>query len=136
MRKVVLVLCILSGSFTPVVAELSAKGAAFLQEIGIDPNAPLIKSIADDVVIHKGDPTMLDEFASKRMKNAVSRFIKMRTFIRDYRRDPKTPLPAGDDFFYEFLTDEERVIVKALLDKRNKEEMKKLEEMIKNRRKP
>lgn len=97
-----------------------------MREVGFDPDSPLVKSIADDELTFRGDPTSLDDWASRGSKNVTRQIIIMRTFIRDYKKDKNTKPPSYGDWNGEFLSNEELALVKPITDKKAEELVKQL----------
>src|SRR5438477_4542947 len=67
----------------PAAAELSPKSIEFLKEIGIDPESPIIKAVADDAVPDRqGKPMNLEELALHKNALGIRRFVATRNFLR------------------------------------------------------
>ena len=94
-------------------AELSPKAVEYLKEIGLDPESPPVKAVAEDSVPgHEGQPINLDALAQHKNALGVRRFIATRNFLRAYRADQNTRIPAADDYESSYLTAEEKAIVR------------------------
>lgn len=76
--------------------------ASFLKELGLDPGAKDILSIAGDKVTAKsGKIYSLDSLAAKRDENGVKAFIATRVFLHAFQKNPETEFP--DDELYNIL---------------------------------
>ena len=94
-------------------AQVSQQTAAYLQEIGIDPNAPDVVEVSQDSV---GEIT-LDSLAAERDEAKVRRFIYTRTFMHRFLADSKNLSIEPDKYDIAFLTPDE---VKLITDDLNK----------------
>jgi hypothetical protein len=76
--------------FAPPLQEQTARvnpqAAAYLQEIGIDPNAPDVVEVSQDEV----GAYSLDSLAAEREETQVRRFIYTRIFMHRFLADPDT----------------------------------------------
>lgn len=90
-------------------AELQPKSIAFLIELGFDPKSPKITDIVNDQVGERN----LDNMAAERDKDGVKRFIATRNFVRQYRKNTKTPFPSREFYETRYLTAEEVTFVSA-----------------------
>jgi len=101
-------------AFAPAArAELSPQAAGFLKEIGLDPDSPRVKAVADDSIVDRqGKRISLDELARRKDAPAVRRFIATRNFLRDYEADTNTRIPAAEDYESSYLTTDERAQVR------------------------
>jgi hypothetical protein len=117
MRLFIVLLSVVLLAAAPVLAELSATTGGYLQEIGIDPGSREIAAVANDRVrLRDGSVASLDELARKQKSKAdIMRFVGTRHFVRAYRQDAATRLPATDRFDEMYLTDEERALVRPAL---------------------
>ena len=97
----------------PVLADLTSSTSGYLKEIGIDPQSPEIESMADEkVAMRGGGVASIDEFAKqKKSKQEILRFVSTRRFVKAYRENPNTRLPAADDYDPAYVTDEEKTLV-------------------------
>jgi hypothetical protein len=93
-------------------ARVSAPTAAYLQEIGIDPNAPDVVEVSQDAV----GAYSLDSLAAGRDETQVRRFIYTRTFMHRFLADPDNVRIEPDKYDISFLTPEE---VKLIADELN-----------------
>jgi hypothetical protein len=99
-------------SASSAAAELSRSATEFMKEIGVDPASEKVRSLLNDVVqTRNGEIASVEEFASKRNKAALLRFISTRNFVQAYVRDGNTRLPATEDYEPLFLTKEEKAFV-------------------------
>lgn len=106
------VLCLLLLA-APARAELSPKAVEYLNEIGLDPESPAVKTAAEDRVPgREGKPVSLDELAQRKNASAVRKFIATRNFLRAYQADENTPIPSADAYEASYLTAEERAHVR------------------------
>jgi len=94
-------------------AGLQPTTAAFLQELGINPNSPEVTAVAND----QADKYSLDSLAAKRDEDGVKRFIATRNFIRKFHQNPKTPQPPADLYNMYMLTTAERAEINDYLAK-------------------
>lgn len=87
--------------------------ADYLKAIGIDLQSAGVASVARDVVpLQDGGTASLDELAKqKKSKTEILRFVSTRLFVRAYREDPTTRLPATVDYEATYLTPEEKKLV-------------------------
>lgn len=97
----------------PVLADLAPSTGGYLKEIGLDPQSPEIESVANEIVaMRNGGVASLDELAKqKKSKQEILRFVSTRRFVKAYRENPNTRLPAADDYDAAFVTDEEKTII-------------------------
>ena len=97
----------------PVLADLTSSTSGYLKEVGIDPQSPEIESMADEkVAMRGGGVASIDEFAKqKKSKREILRFVSTRRFVKAYRENPGTRLPAADDYDAAYVTDEEKALV-------------------------
>jgi hypothetical protein len=93
-------------------ARVSPPTAAYLQEIGIDPNAPDVVEVSQDAV----GAYSLDSLAAGRDETQVRRFIYTRTFMHRFLADPDNVRIEPDKYDISFLTPEE---VKLIADELN-----------------
>ena len=93
-------------------ARVSPPTAAYLQEIGIDPNAPDVVEVSQDEV----GVYSLDSLAAQRDETQVRRFIYTRTFMHRFLADPDNVRIEPDKYDISFLTPEE---VKLIADELN-----------------
>lgn len=93
-------------------ARVSPPTAAYLQEIGIDPNAPDVVEVSQDAV----GAYSLDSLAAQRDETQVRRFIYTRTFMHRFLADPDNVRIEPDKYDISFLTPEE---VKLIADELN-----------------
>jgi hypothetical protein len=94
-------------------ARVSPPAAAYLQEIGIDPNAPDVVEVSQDEV----GAYSLDSLAAQRDETKVRRFIYTRTFMHRFLADPDNVRIEPDKYDIAFLTPEE---VNLIADELNK----------------
>ena len=102
---------------TALGGKLQPVSAAFLRELGIDPEAEEVTTILNDQVgtWSYGFPYSLDSLAALRDENGVQQFIATRNFARKYLKDPKTKFPPSEVYQTEFLTEDEvQFILKEL----------------------
>ena len=94
---------------TALGGKLQPASAAFLRELGIDPESEQITNILDDQMgaWSIGFPYSLDSLAAMRDENGVQQFIATRNFVRKYMKDPKTPFPPHEFYQTEFLKEDE-----------------------------
>jgi outer membrane biosynthesis protein TonB len=105
-----------SPSATPLqeqTARVNPQVAAYLQEIGIDPNAPDVVEVSQDAV----GAYSLDALAAQREETQVRRFIYTRIFMHRFLADPDNVRIEPDKYDISFLTPEE---VKLIADELNK----------------
>lgn len=97
----------------PVLADLTSSTSGYLKEIGIDPQSPEIEGMAEEkVTMRGGGVASIDEFAKqKKSKQEILRFVSTRRFVKAYRENPNTRLPAADDYDAAYVTDEEKALV-------------------------
>jgi outer membrane biosynthesis protein TonB len=102
---------------TPPLQERTARvnpaAAVYLQEIGIDPNAPDVVEVSQDEV----GAYSLDSLAAQRDETQVRRFIYTRTFMHRFLADPDNVRIEPDKYDIAFLTREE---VSLIADELNK----------------
>lgn len=116
MRLFIVLFSVALLSAAVVFADLSETTAGYLKEIGLDPHSGEIAAIADETVATKTGVISLDRLArEKKSKAEILRFAGTRRFVKAYRQDPNTRLPATDHFDAAFLTDEERALVRPAL---------------------
>jgi hypothetical protein len=117
MRLFVVLLSITLLAAAPVFAELSATTNGYLQEIGIDPDGSDIAAVAGDRIgLRDGTVASLDELARRQKSKAdIMRFIGTRRFVQAYKQDAATRLPPTDRFDANYLTEEERALVRPAL---------------------
>src|SRR5262249_40847539 len=84
-------------------ATVRPETAAYLQEIGIDPNAPDVVEISQDIV----GAYSLDALAAERDEVRVRRFIYTRTFLHRFLADSNNLHIEPDKYDIGFLTPEE-----------------------------
>ena len=84
-------------------ARVSPPTAAYLQEIGVDPNAPDVVEVSQDEV----GAYSLDSLAAQRDETQVRRFIYTRTFMHRFLADPDNVRIEPDKYDIAFLTPEE-----------------------------
>jgi hypothetical protein len=94
-------------------ARVSPEAAAYLQEIGIDPNAPDVIEVSQDEV----GAYSLDSLAAQRDETQVRRFIYTRMFMHHFLADPDNVRIEPDKYDISFLTAEE---VRLIADELNK----------------
>ena len=94
-------------------ARVSPQAAAYLQEIGIDPNAPDVVEVSQDAV----GAYSLDALAAERNETQVRRFIYTRVFMHRFLADPDNVRIEPDKYDISFLTPEE---VKLIADELNR----------------
>jgi hypothetical protein len=94
-------------------ARVSLEAAAYLQEIGIDPNAPDVVEVSQDKV----GAYSLDSLAAGRDETQVRRFIYTRTFMHRFLADSDDVRIEPDKYDISFLTAEE---VQLIADELNK----------------
>ena len=94
-------------------ARVSPEAAAYLQEIGIDPNAPDVVEVSQDAV----GAYSLDSLAARRDETQVRRFIYTRIFMHRFLADSDNVRIEPDKYDISFLTLEE---VKLIADELNK----------------
>ena len=94
-------------------ARVSPPTAAYLQEIGIDPNAPDVVEVSQDAV----GAYSLDALAAERNETQVRRFIYTRVFMHRFLADPDNVRIEPDKYDISFLTPEE---VKLIADELNR----------------
>jgi len=112
MRIVFATLIVVLGFPSLASEELSPKALEFLKEIGVDADAPQLKSVLNDVIkTPNGEVASVEELAKNKNKTALLRFISTRNFVQSYARDQNTRLPATDEYESSFLTPEEKVLV-------------------------
>ena len=112
MRSVFIALIFTFGlSAAGSTAELQPKSIAFLKELGINPSSAEVTTIIDDQV---GEYS-LDALAARRNEDGVKSFIATRNFIRQYRKNTKTPQPSIDLYQIRYLTAEEKKFISAQL---------------------
>lgn len=105
-----------SPSATPLqeqAARVNPQAAAYLREIGIDPNAPDVVEVSQDAV----GAYSLDALAAQREETQVRRFIYTRIFMHRFLADPDNVRIEPDKYDISFLTPEE---VKLIADELNK----------------
>ena len=97
----------------PVLAELAPATSGYLKEIGLDPQSHEIESMANEAVtMRSGGVASIDELAKqKKSKREILRFVSTRRFVKAYRENPNTRLPAADDYDAVYVTDEEKALV-------------------------
>lgn len=98
------------------------KTAAFLRELGFDPESEQITVILNDQVgeWNAGIPYSLDTLASDRDRMHIREFIVTRNFARKFLKDPKTPFPPSNVYNTVFLMDNEvQFIIKELEKKKH-----------------
>jgi hypothetical protein len=97
----------------PVLADLAPATSGYLKEIGLDTQSPEIESVAyEAVAMRAGGVASIDEFAKqKKSKQEILRFVSTRRFVKAYRENPNTRLPAADDYDAAYVTDEEKAII-------------------------
>jgi hypothetical protein len=95
------------------MARVSPVTAAYLQEIGVDPNAPDVVEVSQDAV----GAYSLDALAAQREETQVRRFIYTRTFMHRFLADPDNVRIEPDKYDIAFLTPEE---VSLIADELNK----------------
>lgn len=117
MRLFVVLLSITLLAVAPVLAELSTATGGYLREVGIDPQASEVAAAANDRVgLRDGTVASLDELARRQKPKAdIMRFVGTRGFVRAYRQDPATRLPPTDRFDANYLTEEERALIRPAL---------------------
>jgi hypothetical protein len=134
MNRLLLTTVLLLGAITGAHAQLKSETEAFLLGAKIDPKSPRVAAVAADVVVlDKEHPVYPDKvdlnwLAGRKLAKGAERFIAMRNFIRDFRRDPKTDLPGGDLYDAAFLSVEEKKVAAAAIERRRQENMRKLEQ--------
>jgi hypothetical protein len=113
MRLAIALISIAVLSALPVLADLSASTSGYLKEIGLDPQSAEIASVEREAVpLRNGGTASLDELArQKKSKQEILRFVSTRRFVKAYRENPNTRLPATDDYDADYLTDEEKALV-------------------------
>jgi len=112
MRFAVAVVSIAVLSAFPVLADLSATTNGYLKEIGLDPQSAEIESVEAEAVPLRNGVASLDELArQKKSKQEILRFVSTRRFVKAYRENSNTRLPAADDYDAAYLTDEEKALV-------------------------
>ncbi len=94
-------------------ARVTPQAAAYLREIGIDPNAPDVVEVSQDAV----GAYSLDSLAAQREETQVRRFIYTRIFMHRFLADPDNVRIEPDKYDISFLTPEE---VKLIADELNK----------------
>jgi outer membrane biosynthesis protein TonB len=94
-------------------ARVSPEAAAYLQEIGVDPNAPDVIEVSQDAV----GAYSLDSLAAGRDETQVRRFIYTRIFMHRFLADSDNMRIEPDKYDISFLTAEE---VKLIADELNK----------------
>lgn len=94
-------------------AQVSPPTAAYLQEIGIDPNTADVVEVSQDEV----GAYSLDSLAAHRDETQVRRFIYTRTFMHRFLADPDNVRIEPDKYDIAFLTPEE---VNLIADELNK----------------
>jgi hypothetical protein len=94
-------------------ARVSPEAAAYLQEIGIDPNAPDVVEVSQDKV----GAYSLDSLAAGRDETKVRRFLYTRTFMHRFLADSDNLRIEPDKYDISFLTAEE---VQLIADELNK----------------
>jgi hypothetical protein len=94
-------------------ARVSPEAAAYLQEIGIDPNGPDAVEVSQDEV----GGYSLDSLAAQRDETQVRRFIYTRIFMHRFLADSDNMRIEPDKYDISFLTPEE---VKLIADELNK----------------
>lgn len=105
-----------SPSATPLqeqTARVNPQAAAYLREIGIDPNAQDVVEVSQDAV----GAYSLDALAAQREETQVRRFIYTRIFMHRFLADPDNARIEPDKYDISFLTPEE---VKLIADELNK----------------
>lgn len=97
----------------PVLADLAPATSGYLKEIGLDPHAAEIESVVSEAVtMRSGGIASIDELAKqKKSKQEILRFVSTRRFVKAYRENPNTRLPAADDYDAAYVTDEEKAII-------------------------
>jgi len=86
-----------------LTATVRPETAAYLQEIGIDPNAPDVAEVSQDTV----GAYSLDALAAERDEVRVRRFIYTRTFFHRFLADSNNLHIEPDKYDIGFLTPEE-----------------------------
>jgi hypothetical protein len=94
-------------------ARVSPEAAAYLQEIGVDPNAPDVIEVSQDEV----GTYSLDSLAAQRDETQVRRFIYTRIFMHRFLADSDNMRIEPDKYDISFLTPEE---VRLIADELNK----------------
>jgi hypothetical protein len=89
------------------------QAAAYLLEIGIDPNAPDVVEVSQDEV----GAYSLDSLAAERQETQIRRFIYTRIFMHRFLADPDNVRIAPDKYDISFLTPEEVKLIADELDK-------------------
>lgn len=97
----------------PVLADIAPSTSGYLKEIGLDPHAAEIESVANEsVTMRNGGVASIDELAKqKKSKREILRFVSTRRFVKAYRENPNTRLPPADDYDAAYVTDEEKALV-------------------------
>jgi hypothetical protein len=94
-------------------ARVSPESAAYLQEIGIDPNSPDVLEVSQDAV----GAYLLDSLAAGHDETQVRRFIYTRIFMHRFLADSDNMRIEPDKYDISFLTPDE---VKLIADELNK----------------
>jgi hypothetical protein len=87
---------------------------SYLVELGIDPNSPEVRTVANDKINGEG----LNTLAADRARRDVPRFIATRNFIRALRLNTRTAFPKGGLYEADYLTEEEKAFVADVVAKR------------------
>ena len=112
MHQLIIGFIVVAGLTATAMAQVKPETAAFLREVGIDPDSPTVLAIANDKV---GDET-LDTLAADRAKRDVKKFIATRNYLRDFHKTGTTDFPP--DYDADDLTPEEQTVVgKAVADR-------------------
>jgi hypothetical protein len=113
MRFLAALISVIFLAAAPVLADLAPATSGYLKEIGLDPQSPEIESVANEsVLMRNGGIASLDALAKqKKSKQEILRFVGTRRFVRAYRENPDTRLPAADEYDAAYVTDEEKAII-------------------------
>jgi sulfur carrier protein ThiS len=101
MRSIILALAVILGLTTPSLAAMSPKTAAYLKQLGINPNSRAVVTVENDVVPNKeyGNLT-LDSLAAANDRHGIVAFIHTRNYLRAFRVNVNANEPSDYNIMY------------------------------------